>query len=71
MKIARYIGAFAVASVCFVQAPVVFARGGGAANLMNSPGYQRAQKESRERYLARYYGSQGQPVNRRKKARHR
>ena len=35
----------------------VFARGGGGgSNLFNSPGYQRAQKESRERYLRAYYG---------------
>lgn len=47
------------------------ARGGGAANLMNSPGYQRAQKESRERYLSQYYGTQPQSVHRRKKKKHR
>ena len=58
-------------TIGFTKSTPVYARGGGAANLMNSPGYQRAQKESRERYLARYYGSQAQSVHRRKKARHR
>ncbi|HEX7791656.1 MAG TPA: hypothetical protein VF467_14160 [Afipia sp.] len=38
-----------------VAADLVFAgpasaRGGGAANLLNSPGYQRALQESRDRY---------------------
>ena len=37
-------------SICAGEA---FARGGGA-NLMNSPGYQRALKESRERYQRAY-----------------
>lgn len=32
------------------------ARGGGAANIMASPGYQRALHESRQRYRESYYG---------------
>ncbi|MDZ4367242.1 MAG: hypothetical protein U0987_09500 [Afipia sp.] len=31
-----------------------FARGGGAANIMGSPGYQRALEESRKRYRESY-----------------
>ncbi len=32
------------------------ARGGAAAYIMNSPGYQRALQESRQRYRDSYYG---------------
>lgn len=46
------------------------ARGGGAANLMNSPGYQRAQKEARERYLSQYYGERRVRAVRKKPRRH-
>jgi hypothetical protein len=46
--------------------PPAYARG-GAANLLNSPGYQRAQKEARDNYLRQYNG--GQQVVVRKKRR--
>ncbi len=45
----------------------VFARGGGAANIMNSPGYQRRLQESRQQLSP---GVQPSSIYRRK-ARHR
>ena len=47
------------------------ARGGGAANIMGSPGYQRALEESRKRYREAYTKSHPQSVHPRKKYRHR
>ena len=38
----------ATAMVVAVSSEPVFARGGGAANIMNSPGYQRRLQESRQ-----------------------
>jgi hypothetical protein len=60
---------FAVAELSIANS--AFARGGGA-NLMNSPGYQRALEESRKRYRqeAQPY-TQPAPVYPRKKWRHR
>jgi hypothetical protein len=37
------------------------ARGGGAANIMASPGYQRALEESRKRYRESYTSSRVEP----------
>jgi hypothetical protein len=40
----------AAATIVFVvSSEPMFARGGGAANIMNSPGYQRRLQESRQR----------------------
>lgn len=49
------------------------ARGGGAANITGSPGYQRALQESRQRYRDSYSQPYTQPpsVYPRKKWRHR
>jgi len=47
------------------------ARGGGAANIMGSPGYQRALEESRKRYREAYIQSHSQSAHPRKKYRHR
>ncbi|MBB5050552.1 hypothetical protein HNQ36_000500 [Afipia massiliensis] len=49
------------------------ARGGGAANIMGSPGYQRALEESRKRYRESYRQPYVHPqsVHPRKKYRHR
>jgi hypothetical protein len=48
------------------------ARGGGAANIMGSPGYQRALEESRKRYRESYTQPRVQPsaAHKRKKQRH-
>ncbi len=53
----------------FVDAAPAFARG-GAPNIMNSPGYQRALKESRERYRQQYYAAQPRVTQPRKYRRH-
>jgi hypothetical protein len=69
--IAALIVAVALASFCAVTP--ASARGGGAANIMGSPGYQRALEESRKRYRESY----GEPyvrspaVHPRKKWHHR
>lgn len=51
------------------------ARGGGAANIMASPGYQRALEESRKRYQRAYSQPYVEPYptyyHRKKKWRHR
>jgi len=49
------------------------ARGGGAANIMDSPGYQRALQESRKRYRESYTEpyAHSPAVHPRKKWRHR
>ena len=39
----------AATTVFVVSSEPMFARGGGAANIMNSPGYQRRLQESRQR----------------------
>ncbi|MBX9822300.1 hypothetical protein [Afipia birgiae] len=48
------------------------ARGGAAANIMSSPGYQRALEESRKRYRESATQPRVQPsaVHKRKKSRH-
>lgn len=58
--------------VNILSAGQVFARGGGAANIMDSPGYQRALQESRKRYRESYSQPYAQPqaVHPRKKRRH-
>lgn len=68
-----------IAFLLFVAVAEVFsltpasARGGGAANIMDSPGYQRALQESRKRYRESYSQPYTQPpaVYPRKKWRHR
>lgn len=72
---ARVLAALVVFAAAFVFSDVApaSARGGGAANIMGSPGYQRALEESRKRYRESY----GEPYVRspavypRKKWRHR
>ena len=50
------------AILAFANADFAFARGGGGgSNLFNSPGYQRALKESRERYRRAYTQPYTQP----------
>ena len=46
LKFLLALGATAIAVA--VASEPVFARGGGAANIMNSPGYQRRLQESRQ-----------------------
>jgi hypothetical protein len=46
LKLLLALGATAMAVA--VSSEPVFARGGGAANIMNSPGYQRRLQESRQ-----------------------
>ncbi|TKT73686.1 hypothetical protein YH63_020905 [Afipia massiliensis] len=47
------------------------ARGGVAATIMGSPGYQRALEESRKRYREAYTQSHSQSAHPRRKYRHR
>ena len=58
--------AFAVAASAIPS----HARGGGAANLLNSPGYQRAQKEARDHYLAQVRASEQHAQPHRKRRHH-
>lgn len=62
-----------VAAFALSDATPASARGGGAANIMDSPGYQRALQESRKRYRDSYSQPYTQPpaVYPRKKWRHR
>jgi hypothetical protein len=62
---------FIIAALTFSAS--AFARGGGAANITGSPGYQRALQESRQRYRDSYSQPYTQPpsVYPRKKWRHR
>ena len=46
----------AIAIGIFVSNSTASARGGAMQNIMSSHGYQRALKESRERYRQNYYG---------------
>ena len=46
LKLSLTLAALAMAAV--VSSEPVLARGGGAANIMNSPGYQRRLQESRQ-----------------------
>lgn len=54
-----------------ISATPASARGGGAANLLNSPGYQRALQESRERYRREAQPAPSPAVKPRKPKRHR
>lgn len=66
---------FVLAGGCTVLSGIgeASARGGGAANITGSPGYQRALQESRQRYRDSYSQPYTQPpsVYPRKKWRHR
>jgi hypothetical protein len=61
-----------VAAWALFAATPAAARGGGAANIMGSPGYQRALEESRKRYRESVTQPRVQPsaVHKRKKSRH-
>ena len=57
----------AIAMAVAVSSEPVFARGGGAANILNSPGYQRRLQESRQQLSPNVQPSSTS----RRKARHR
>lgn len=55
MNAIRFFAILCAALLALVNADAAFAKGGGS-NFMNSAGYQRALKESREKYRSNYYG---------------
>lgn len=60
-KIKFAVAFFFVAAIELSLAPAASARGGAAATIMNSPGYQRALEESRKRYRESYSQPYTQP----------